>query len=149
MPVDCHFVPFGQYSCDSGRTLPSGVDPRYMTYANFLDGMIPTQQAPYKPYAALQNSDFVGWGVMGNVQWDLSDQFKLTWISSYRKYQSNFGQDQDATPVPMAQLDNQLNAKAWSQELRLNGELGNGFFRVHVRRLLYEAEQQATPRASI
>jgi iron complex outermembrane receptor protein len=128
VPIDCHFVPFGVYSCDTGRTLPSGVDPRYMTYANFLDGMAPTSQAPYKPYAALQNSDFVGWGVMGNLQWDWTDQFKLTWIGSYRKYQSNFSQDQDATPVPEAQLDNQLNAKAWSQEVRINGDLGKGFF---------------------
>jgi iron complex outermembrane receptor protein len=99
-----------------------------MTYANFLDGMAPTSQAPYKPYAALQNSDFVGWGLMGNIQWDWTDQFKLTWIGSYRKYQSNFSQDQDATPVPEAQLDNQLNAKAWSQEVRINGDLGKGFF---------------------
>ena len=80
VPVDCHFVPFGQYSCDTGGTLPSGVDPRYMTYANFLDGMTPTQQAPYKPYAALQNSDFKGWGVMGNVKYTLSDAFNLTFI---------------------------------------------------------------------
>ncbi|MGZ3235330.1 MAG: TonB-dependent receptor [Croceibacterium sp.] len=129
VPVDCHFVPYGQYSCDTGGTLPSGVDPRYMTYANFLDGMIPTQQAPYKPYAALQNSDFKGWGLMGNVKWNISDNTNLTWISSYRKYQSNFSQDQDATPVPVAQLDNQLNHDAWSQEVRLNGSLGmHNFF---------------------
>ncbi len=45
--------------------------------------MTPTQQAPYKPYAALQNSDFKGWGVMGNVKWDIGDKTNLTWISSY------------------------------------------------------------------
>jgi iron complex outermembrane receptor protein len=128
VPYDCHFVPFGQYSCDTGADLPSGIDRRYMTYANFLDAMAPTQQAPYKPYAALQNSDFKGWGVMGDVQWDISDAAKITWISSYRKYQSNFSQDQDASPVAVAQLDNQLNHNAWSQELRLGGDLGNGFF---------------------
>ena len=118
----------GPYSCDADAQLPDGVDPRYMSYANFLDGMVPTSQSPYKPYAALQNSDFVGWGLMGNVQLDLSDAAKITWISSYRQYQSNFSQDQDGSPVPIAQLDNQLNAKAWSQELRLGGDLGHGFF---------------------
>lgn len=128
VPVDCRFVPYGQYSCDTGGNIPSSVHRRYMTYANWLDGMAPTSQAPFKPYAALQNSDFKGWGVMGNVQWDASDLAKITWISSYRQYQSNFSQDQDATPVPVAQLDNQLNHNAWSQELRLNGELGQGFF---------------------
>ncbi len=88
--------------------------------------MTPTTQAPFKPYAALQNQNFVGWGVQGNVKLTLSENLNVVWISSYRKYQSNFGQDQDATPVPIAQLDNQLNHHAWSQELRFNGKLGNG-----------------------
>ena len=122
VPVDCHFVPYGRYGCD---TPPAGVNPKYMTYANFLDGMAPTSQAPYKPYAALQDNDYVGWGLNGNVQLNLSDLANITWISSYREYQSNFSQDQDATPVPVAQLDNQLNHSAWSQELRINGSLGN------------------------
>jgi len=128
VPYDCHFVPYGQYSCDTGASLPAGVDRRYMTYANFLDAMVPTSQAPYKPYEALQNSDFTGWGVMGNLQWDISKAAQITWIGSYRKYKSNFSQDQDGSPVAVAQLDNQLNAEAWSQELRLGGDIGNGFF---------------------
>jgi iron complex outermembrane receptor protein len=128
VPYNCAFVASGPYSCDGNAQLPGGVDPRYMSYANFLDGMVPTSQSPYKPYAALQDSDFVGWGLMGNVQLNLSDAAKITWISSYRQYQSNFSQDQDGSPVPIAQLDNQLNAKAWSQELRLGGDLGHGFF---------------------
>jgi iron complex outermembrane receptor protein len=65
---------------------------------------------------------------MGNLQWDIADAAKITWIGSYRKWQSNFSQDQDASPVAVAQLDNQLNSKAWSQELRLGGDIGNGFF---------------------
>ena len=128
IPVDCHFVPYGQYSCDTGGTLPKSVKRKYMTYANWLDGMTPTSQAPYKPYAALQNSDFEGWGVMSNVKWDIADRTNLTWIASFRKYQSNFSQDQDATPVPVAQLDNQLNHHAMSQEVRLNGSLAKGLF---------------------
>ena len=128
VPVNCAFVPSGVYGCDTlSSTVYSG-DRRFISYANFLDGMTPTTQAPYKPYAALQNQDFVGWGVHGNVKLDLSDDLNVVWISSYRKYKSNFGQDQDATPVPIAQLDNELNHYAWSQELRLNGEFGNGAF---------------------
>ena len=149
VPVDCHFVPFGQYSCDTGGTLPSGVDRRYMTYANFLDGMTPTQQAPYKPYAALFNSDFKGWGVMGNVKYNLSDAFNVTWISSFRKYQSNFGQDQDATPVPIAQLDNQLNHHAMSQELRLNGGFGDGFFDFTLGGFYMEQHARYTARVDL
>ncbi len=125
VPVNCAFVPAGQYSCDTLQSSVYGGDRRFISYANFLDGLTPTTQAPFKPYAALQNQDFKGWGIHGNVKFDLSDDMNLFWISSYRKYQSNFGQDQDATPVPVAQLDNQLNHYAWSQELRLNGKFGD------------------------
>jgi iron complex outermembrane receptor protein len=150
VPVDCHFVPYGQYSCDTGGTgVPNGVNRKYMTYANFLDGMAPTQQAPYKPYAALFNSDFKGWGVMSNVKYDISDAFNLTWIASFRKYQSNFAQDQDATPVPIAQLDNQLNHHAMSQEVRLNGGFGEGFFDFTLGGFYMEQHARYTARVDL
>jgi iron complex outermembrane receptor protein len=149
VPVDCHFVPYGQYGCDTGRTLPSGVDPRYMTYANFLDGMTPTSQAPYKPYATLQNSDYTGWGLMGNVKVDLNDHLTAIWISSYRKYEMRFSQDQDATPVPVAQLDNTLNHWAWSQELRLNGDLGDGLFEYTLGGFYFKQDGTYTARVDL
>jgi len=126
VPIDCRFVPAGQYSCD---TLSSSVydgDPRFVSYANFLDGTQPTSQSPFKPYAALQNQDFNGWGIMGNASFDLSDSMQLVVIGSWREYTSKFGQDQDASPVPIAQLDNRLDHRAWSAEVRLNGEVGDG-----------------------
>jgi iron complex outermembrane receptor protein len=122
VPIDCRFVASGPYSCDTGLT---GVNVKkgYVSYANFLDGMTPTSQAPYKPYAGQQNQDFTGWGVAGNITYKLTDTLQFVSITSYRQYQSNFGQDQDITPVPSAQLDNQLNHHAWSEEVRLNGSL--------------------------
>ena len=44
----------------------------------------------------------------GTLNFDISDAFKLTYIGSYRAYVSKFGQDQDGTPIPVAQLDNEL-----------------------------------------
>ena len=120
VPVNCAFVPAGPYSCDT--LAGDWGDRRFISYANFLDAMVPTSQAPYKPYAALQNQDFTGWGVHGNVTYDLTDDLQLVWISSWREYESRWGQDQEATPVPVAQLDNQMNHRAWSQEVRLNFE---------------------------
>ena len=38
---------------------------------------------------------------------------------------SKWGQDQDASPVPLAQLDNTERFHAWSQELRFNGDFGD------------------------
>ncbi len=104
----------GQYSCDSLSSSIYDGDPRYISYANFLDGRQPTSQSPYKPYAALQNQDFNGWGIHGNVAIDLNDSMQLYYIGSWREYTTKFGQDQDASPVPLAQLDNRLDHRAWS-----------------------------------
>jgi len=126
IPIDCRFVPAGPYSCDTLSTALYDGDRRYISYADFLDGTQPTTQAPFKPYAALQNQDFNGWGIMADVTVDLMDNLELFWVGSWREYTTKFGQDQDATPVPVAQLDNRLDHRAWSQELRLNGEFADG-----------------------
>jgi iron complex outermembrane receptor protein len=122
--VGCQFVPFGQYSCD---TPPAGYNPRFISYANYLDAMEPTPTAPFKPYYAVPKNTFEGWGVHGTVTFDVSDAAQLVWISSYRKYESTWAEDQDLTPVPVSQLNNINRHWAWSQELRLNFELADGF----------------------
>lgn len=149
VPVDCNFVPYGTNSCDTLNASQLGVDPRFVSYANFLDGSLPTSQAPYKPYAALQNQDFIGWGIHGNVSIDLSDSLQLVWISSWREYESRWSQDQDATPVPVAQLDNQINHRAWSQELRLNGELGDGLFEYTLGGFYFDQDGRYTARVDL
>ncbi len=125
IPFDCRFVPAGQYSCDTGGDL-LGYDPRFVSYSNFMDAMAPTAQAPFKPYFSLPITNFNGWGVSGNITYDVNDDIQLTYIGSYRKYNSKFGQDQDASPLPIAQLDNELNHHAFTSELRLNFEAADG-----------------------
>jgi iron complex outermembrane receptor protein len=124
--VDCHFVPTGPYSCDSARDL-LGWNPKYVSYSNFLDGMTGTTQAPFKPYFAVPETNFNGVGYMGNLSYKLNENLEFVYIGSYRKYSSKFGQDQDATPIPVAQLDNQLNHHAFTSEVRLNMKSGGGF----------------------
>ena len=126
VPLDCHFVPAGPYSCDTGRTLPAGVDPRFVSYSTFLDGMTPTTQAPFKPYFSVPITQFRGWGFQGHVDYEISDHLQFTYIGSYRAYLTKWGQDQDGTPIPVAQLDNRMKHNAWSQELRLNFDAGDG-----------------------
>ncbi|WP_336978977.1 TonB-dependent receptor [Altererythrobacter fulvus] len=125
VPLDCRFVPAGPYSCDTGGNL-QGYDPRFVSYSNFMDAMDPSVQAPFKPYFALPITQFQGWGVHGNFTYDISDNVQLVYIGSYRAYTSKFGQDQDGTPVPIAQLDNQLDHHAFSSEVRLNFSAGDG-----------------------
>ncbi|MFM2100579.1 MAG: Ferripyoverdine receptor precursor, partial [Pseudomonadota bacterium] len=123
--LNCAFVPAGPNSCDTGGNL-LGYDPRFVSYSNFADGVAPTTQAPFKPYFALPVTKFKGWGVQGSISYDISDSVNLRYIGSYRAYNSKFGQDQDATPLPISQLDNELNHHAFSSELRLNFKAGNG-----------------------
>jgi iron complex outermembrane receptor protein len=124
--MSCAFVPYGQFSCDTGGNL-LGWDPKYVSYSNFMDAMAPTGQAPYKPYFALPVTNFQGWGTSLNLSHDFNDNMQFVYIGSYRKYESKFGQDQDATPLAVAQLDNQLNHHAFTSEVRLNMNSGNGF----------------------
>jgi iron complex outermembrane receptor protein len=124
--LDCRFVPAGPYSCDTANLESMGYDPRFVSYSNFMDAMAPNPQAPFKPYFALPITEFEGYGIHGNVTVDLTDDLQLVYIGSYRGYTSKWGQDQDATPIPVAQLDNELNHTAWSSELRLNFEVADG-----------------------
>lgn len=148
VPFDCRFVPAGAYSCDTGGNL-QGYDPRYVSYSNFMDAMTPSAMAPFKPYFALPVTKFEGWGVHGTVSVDLSDDINLYYIGSYRSYNSQFGQDQDASPIPIAQLDNELNHYAWSQELRLNFKAGDGLLEGTVGGYYLKQEGTYTARVDL
>lgn len=130
-PVDlgCQFVPQNGYSpgasCD---TTPAGYDAKYISYANFLDNRGTSGTQPYKPYAADQGNKYNGWGIQYNLTADLSDTMQVVWIGSWREYDSTWGMDQDGTPIPVSQLNQTLHHRAWSQEARLNGEIGDGLF---------------------
>jgi iron complex outermembrane receptor protein len=149
VPVNCAFVPAGPYSCDTADLASLGYDPRYVSYSNFLDGRTPTSQAPYKPYFSLPVTQFTGWGVHGQITYDLSDNVQLVTIGSYRTYESKWGQDQDATPVPVAQLDNQLNHEAWTAEMRLNFEAFNGFMQGTVGGFYMDQNGEYTARVDL
>jgi len=122
---DCRFVPYGQYSCDT--LSPSlGYNPKYVSYATFMDAMPATSQAPYKPFYAEPIAHFKGGGVQGTIDIGLSDNFQLKSITAYREYTSTWGNDSDGTPVPNQQQINTLDFHFFSQELRLNGTLADG-----------------------
>jgi iron complex outermembrane receptor protein len=122
--MSCAFVPAGKFGCDTGGDL-LGWDPRYVSYSNFMDGMAKSTTAPFKPYFSLPITNFNGWGVHGNLTYAINEDVQFVYIGSYRAYNSKFGQDQDATPLPVAQLDNQLDHHAFTSEIRLNFKSGD------------------------
>jgi iron complex outermembrane receptor protein len=124
--MSCAFVATGPYSCDpGGYTL--GWHRKFISYSNFMDAMANTTQAPFKPFFSLPITHFSGSGVHANVAYQVSDNVEFVYIGSYRQYNSKFGQDQDASPVPIAQLDNELNHHAFTSEVRLNLASDSGF----------------------
>ncbi len=146
--VSCVFVPAGAYGCDTGGNR-LGWDPRFISYSNFLDGMTPTVQAPFKPYAASPITEFQGSGFHGTVNYQINDNLELVYIGSYRSYESKFGQDQDATPIPVAQLDNQLNHHAFTSEVRLNFKAGGGLVDGTVGAFYLDQEGTYTARVDL
>ncbi|MES2605231.1 MAG: TonB-dependent receptor, partial [Pseudomonadota bacterium] len=146
--MNCAFVPSGPHSCDTGGHT-AGWDREFISYSNFLDGMANTTQAPYKPYFALPITEFSGSGAHANVTYQLNDNFELVYIGSYREYNSKFGQDQDATPLPVAQLDNELNHHAFTSEVRLNMESENGFIEGTVGAFYLEQKGTYTARVDL
>ena len=137
IPLDCRFVPHGAFSCD---TTPAGYDSKYITYGSFLDSKPATDQMPYKPLALNPIQHFKGWGVQGNVLYDLTDTMELTWISSYRHYTTTWAQDVDNSPLSSQLLNQSLELDAWSQELRLNGELADGLIDYTVGGFYFEQD---------
>jgi len=144
--MSCAFVPAGAYSCDTGGH-SVGWDREFISYSNFLDGMANTSQAGSKPYFALPITEFSGSGAMLNMTYEFNDNVNFAYIGSYREYNSNFGQDQDATPLPVAQLDNELDHHAFTSEVRLNLSSDNGFIEGTVG--AFYLEQQGTYTARV
>ena len=66
---------------------------------------------------------FQGWGVSGQVDWDLTDDLQLVSISAYRQYRSRFSNDDDLSPLAHSLGSGDLTFWSFSQELRLNGNL--------------------------
>ncbi|MDT0509054.1 TonB-dependent receptor domain-containing protein [Novosphingobium sp. MMS21-SN21R] len=111
-------------------TLPAktgGVDftcGRFCTYANFY---MPAGGQATQAYYTPNTTRFEGWGVSSNLTIGLSDSLKLQAITAYRKYNQTFGTDDDYTPFSLIAGAgfNDLDFKFFSQELRLNGQIGD------------------------
>ncbi len=68
---------------------------------------------------------FQGWGVSGQIDWDVADSAQLTSITAYREYTSNFSNDNDVSPLQHSLGYGPLTFEFFSQELRLNGDVGD------------------------
>lgn len=91
-----------------------------------------TNQAPADPVNGFPfgrnfngRSWFEGWGLSGQLEWDLADKLQLTSITAYREYNADFSTDDDLSPLPVSNMQGLLDFWFFSQELRLNGSFAD------------------------
>ncbi len=88
----------------------------YASFTSLADGSLPLAQGNGQ-------TKFNGWGVSGQIEWELSDDMQLVSITSYREYVTKFSNDDDFTPLAHSLGFGDLSFWSFSQELRLNGSL--------------------------
>ena len=90
----------------------------FATFNNPADGQYLATRADGRVH-------FRGWGVSGQVEWDLADQLQLVSITAYREYTSEFSNDNDVSPLSHSLGFGPMTFDFFSQELRLNGAFGD------------------------
>lgn len=96
--------------------LESGKYESYVTYASSTRGF----QLP-------DHNKYLGWGMSGQVEWRLSDTMQLVSITGYRSYDATSNIDLDGSSLPLVQQHFDIGYSSFTQELRLNGEIGDSF----------------------
>jgi len=102
-----------------------GYDNRFIcgNYCNFASYDMPAD-GNYRASSGDGRVRFKGWGVSGQIEWEISDDLQLNSITAYRRYTSNFSNDNDVSPMAHSLGYGPLTFRFFSQELRLNGAIG-------------------------
>lgn len=90
----------------------------FATYNNPADGNFRASSADGRVH-------FRGWGLSGQIEWELADNMQLNSITAYRRYKSIFSNDNDVSPMAHSLGYGPLTFRFFSQELRLNGKIGD------------------------
>jgi iron complex outermembrane receptor protein len=106
-------VPFGD------QYIPSNP---YVSYASFSD-VRPDGTTFYFP----PTTSTKVWGTNLTVDWTLGDSLALKSITAYRRFDSRWTEDNDASPAYLGLGSEHQSNHSFSQELRLNGKSGSLF----------------------
>jgi len=89
----------------------------YTTYATF-------RGTATSSFTGEPKSDLTAWGVSGSLDYTITDGVKLTSITAYRSAAATFGYDYDDSPIPRSESVNKPKQHQFTQEVRLNVDLG-------------------------
>jgi iron complex outermembrane receptor protein len=92
----------------------------YYNYGTYT--MVATATRPARYTAG--RSFFRSWGASGKIEWKLTDSLLLESISAWRDYDSGFQNDNDLSPLNQQIGDGTQPLRAFTEELRLNGAVG-------------------------
>ncbi len=106
---------------------PAGGDFRCGPRCTYADWFLAAGGQAGQAYFQPNTTKFTGWGVSSNITIGLSDSINFQSITAHRRYREIFGTDDDYTPNQLIAGGgfNDLTFRFFSQELRLNGELGS------------------------
>jgi iron complex outermembrane receptor protein len=93
----------------------------YCNYATFQNGA----DGAFRASSADGRVHFKGWGVSGQIDWEPADSIQITSITAYRAYRSVFANDNDVSPMAHSLGYGPLTFHFFSEELRLNGNIGD------------------------
>jgi iron complex outermembrane receptor protein len=101
---------------------------RYCNYGSYFSPANgPTSPNPaFDGYPLVETSgngrtNFNGWGVSGQVDFQVTDGLQLQSITSYRAYTLHFSNDDDYSPLAISNGFGDLDYWGFTQEVRLNG----------------------------
>jgi iron complex outermembrane receptor protein len=123
IPYDDRFVTDGTYYnyatyINDGRSTPSPL---------FMGGNLGQDLNVYTPDVMppinhLESEDYTL-----SLNWQITDNVSLLSVSSYREYLNEFADDNDGSPLALQQLFQRMDHEQFTQELRLNARLWDGY----------------------
>ncbi len=116
------------------RFATGGTFHNYATYINdglstgsplFQGGTPGADTDLFKPYVIEPVNTLKAWDWSMNIDWQISDNVSLLWVSSKRTYKNSFAEDTDGSPLAVQQLLQVLDHEQQTHELRFNVAAGD------------------------
>jgi iron complex outermembrane receptor protein len=95
--------------------------------ALFQGGTPGADNSVYKPDVLPPINHFESKDFTLSLDWQLSNNVSLRSVTSYREYLNTFANDEDESPLGLGQLLQRMDHEQWTQELRLNASLWDGY----------------------
>jgi iron complex outermembrane receptor protein len=120
VPYDSRFVTGGTYTSyatyiNDGTSMPSPL---------FQGGTPGANTDLFKPYVMEPVNTFESWDTSVNLNWQISENVSLLYVTSYRTYDNSFAEDTDGSPLTVQQLLQHLDHEQRTQELRFGVSAG-------------------------